>query len=93
MMHPDTRLGVGPDRGRQQDVHVVGEACGVLDPVQVGRRRAGDRRAGWHPQQRRAAGQRMVAVEPRVGVDVLPEPDPGRAPQMVPGQQPAPDRF
>ncbi|SCG56911.1 hypothetical protein [Micromonospora halophytica] len=90
-VHADAARRVDPDRTGHPHVHLVGEAGGVLDPVQVRSGRTSDHRLGRHPQHRCAAREGMVPVEPGVGVDVLVEADPGRPAKLVPGEEPAPD--
>ncbi|WP_422754361.1 hypothetical protein [Micromonospora sp. WMMD708] len=67
-------------------MHLVTEAGGVLDPVQVRRRRTRDDRAGGHPEEGGATGQGVVAGEAGIGVHVVTEPEPGRPAQLVAGE-------
>ncbi|MET8088852.1 hypothetical protein [Micromonospora sp. NPDC005220] len=45
-MHAEAALGADPQRSGHEDVHIVGEARGVLDAVQVGGGRAADHHSG-----------------------------------------------
>ncbi|MEV5207371.1 hypothetical protein AB0K35_07800 [Micromonospora sp. NPDC053740] len=45
-MHAEAALRADPQRSGYEDVHVVGEARGVLNAVQVGSRRAADHHSG-----------------------------------------------
>ncbi|WP_444949114.1 hypothetical protein [Micromonospora ureilytica] len=45
-MHAEAALWADPQRSGHEDVHIVGEARGVLDAVQVGGGRAADHHFG-----------------------------------------------
>ncbi|MFI6232216.1 hypothetical protein ACIBD9_01490 [Micromonospora sp. NPDC050784] len=45
-MHAEAALWADPQRPGHEDVHIVGEARGVWDAVQVGGRRATDHHSG-----------------------------------------------
>ncbi|MEO3772361.1 hypothetical protein [Micromonospora sp. B9E7] len=64
---------------RDQYVHVVVEPGGVLDAVQVGRRRSGHHRLRRQPKSRGTTGQFMVAFEAGVRIHVMAKSNPRRA--------------
>ncbi|MEU5782449.1 hypothetical protein [Micromonospora lupini] len=85
-------MGIDTGGPRHQNVHIVIEPGGVLDAVQVGRRRPGDQRLRRQPQSRSAAGQFVVTFEAGIGVHIMSESDPGRAAQLVSGDHALSDR-
>ncbi|MFD2766605.1 hypothetical protein [Micromonospora eburnea] len=92
-MNPEPVLTSQPGRAARENMDVVGEIGGVLDAVQVRGRRPGDQRVRRQLERCRPAGQRVVSIEAGVGVDVVADPNPGRAAELMPGEQAAPDHV
>ncbi|MCG5448323.1 hypothetical protein [Micromonospora hortensis] len=90
-MHAEASLWADPQWSGHEDVHIVGEARGVLDAVQEGGGRAADHHAGWEPEEGGATREGVITVQPRVGVDVVAQPHPGGVAQLMFGEQAVPD--
>ncbi|WP_232234100.1 hypothetical protein [Micromonospora chokoriensis] len=63
----------------------------MFDAVQIGGRRAADHHAGRKPEEGGATGEGVVPFQPRIGVDVVAQPHPGRVAQLMFGEQAVPD--
>jgi hypothetical protein len=90
-VHAEAALWADPQRSGHEDVHIVGEARGMLDAMQVGGGRAADHHSGWEPEEGGATREGVVAVQPRIGVDVVEQPHPGGVAQLMFGEQAVPD--